>query len=145
MTVTLVIPGPADTSCFATIAEGVFDNAIDPRSLAAFLQSPSHHMVLATDGATVVGMVSANSYLHPDKPEQLWINEIGVAPSHRRRGIGRALLTRILEHLASLGFDAVWAATEHDNDASRALFASVGAKATEGVVMLEMSTGGGAS
>ncbi len=138
MSVAIVIPASEDAPIFDDIAEGVFDNPLDPGSLAAFLQSPAHHIVLATNGSTVVGMVTANSYLHPDKPEQIWINGISVSPGYRRRGIGRALLVRMLEHLASIGFDAVWAATEHDNAASRALFASVGARSAEGVVMLDM-------
>ena len=40
--------------------------------------------------------LSAVHYVHPDKlrPE-LWINEVGVAASHRRRGLGTRLLLAV--------------------------------------------------
>ena len=69
-----------------SIATEVFDHPIDPQQLEAFLADPRHLMVLAVDAGAVVGMASAVEYFHPDKPPQLWINEVGVTPTHRRQG-----------------------------------------------------------
>ncbi len=123
---------------FDRIAEGVFDGPIMPEMLDRFLGCDLHHMALAREGDLVVGMASSNIYLHPDKPVQAWINEVGVAPSHRCRGIGRSLVTAMADHLRSLGITSAWAATEHDNAASRAMFRAAGWRATEGIVMLEL-------
>ena len=42
-----------------------------------------------------MGFASGVHYVHPDKPAELWINEVGVAPSHQRRGLGKRLLQAI--------------------------------------------------
>ena len=57
---------------------------------AEFLADSRHHLAVAVDEGRVVGMASAVHYVHPDKPPELWINEVGVAPTHRGLGIGRA-------------------------------------------------------
>ena len=37
---------------------------------------------------------AAVHYVHPDKGPDLWINEVGVAPSDQGRGIGRQVMER---------------------------------------------------
>ena len=101
------------------IAADVFDGPIDEAQLAAFVTDPRHLMVLAVDGDTVVGMLSAVEYLHPDKPPQMWINEVGVTPGHRRRGIGRKLIGRLLDVAKARGCACAWLGTESDNIAAR--------------------------
>jgi aminoglycoside 6'-N-acetyltransferase I len=86
-------------------------------------------MVVAVHDGVVVGMVSAVDYVHPDKAPQLWINEVGVAPSHRRQGIGRRLLDAMLAHGRALGCTEAWLGTEEDNAAARRLYESAGSAA----------------
>ncbi|NJM06632.1 GNAT family N-acetyltransferase [Candidatus Gracilibacteria bacterium] len=76
----------------------VFDEAIDPRWTAEFFADLRHHLVVALDGTTVVGIASAVHYVHPDKAPELWINEVGVASSHHRLGIGRQIMEVLLAH-----------------------------------------------
>ena len=78
--------------------------------------------------SVAVGMATANEYLHPDKPVQIWVNEMGVAKSHRRQGIGKKLLHRILALARDRGFGEIWLGTEDDNVAARALYHSAGGK-----------------
>ena len=110
------------------VAADVFDEQIDERWTRRFLQDASHHMMLAIDDDVVVGMASAVDYVHPDKAPQLWINEVGVASSHRRRGIGRMLIDALLAHGRTLGCTEAWLGTEHDNVPARALYESAGSK-----------------
>jgi ribosomal protein S18 acetylase RimI-like enzyme len=110
------------------VAADVFDEQIDERWTRRFLQDVSHHMMLAIDDDVVVGMASAVDYVHPDKAPQLWINEVGVASSHRRRGIGRMLIDALLAHGRTLGCTEAWLGTEHDNVPARALYESAGSK-----------------
>src|SRR6516164_6881803 len=84
--------GPGDAAVLDGVAEGVFDNPLDPRWRAEFFSDPRHHLAVASDGDLVVGMASAVPYVHPDKPPELGVNEVGVAPAYRSRGLGRALL-----------------------------------------------------
>jgi aminoglycoside 6'-N-acetyltransferase I len=65
-------------------------------------------------------------YVHPDKPPELWVNEVGVAPSHQGHGIGRSLLRALFAHGRALGCAEAWLGTEESNAAARRLYASVG-------------------
>ena len=125
MTVEIRVLGVDDAAVLGNVAEDVFDNDIDPDMARRFLADPAHYMVVAIEDGTVVGMASGNDYLHPDKPIQFWVNEMGVAPPHRRRGIGKRLLRRMLDLARDLGREEVWLGTEDDNVAARALYKSL--------------------
>ena len=129
MSVIIRLLGPGEAAILGRVAADVFDDPVDPRWAHAFLADPRHHMVVALDDGLVVGMASAVDYVHPDKAPQLWINEVGVAPSHRRRGIGRRLLEALLAHGRALGCTEAWLGTEPDNVAARALYESAGSEA----------------
>ena len=81
-------------------------------------------------------MASAVHYVHPDKRPQLWINEVGVAPSHQRRGLARAILERLKALGRELGCTEAWVLTDEDNAAARATYASAGGVESHGVVMV---------
>ena len=117
-----------DFSVFDRVVPDVFDNKIDPRWANEFLNDPRHHMVVAIADEQVVGMASAVHYIHPDKPPELWINEVGVAPPYQRQGIAKQLLQALLAYGRSLGCREAWVGTDEDNTAARHLYASVGGK-----------------
>lgn len=128
--------GAADAGVLGRVAPDVFDHAVDERWTRRFLDDPRHHIIVAIDGGIVVGMCTALDYVHPDKAPQLWINEVGVASSHRRRGIARRLLDAMLAHGRSLGCTEAWLGTEHDNAPARGLYERAGARA-ESFVLYE--------
>jgi ribosomal protein S18 acetylase RimI-like enzyme len=109
-----------------TVADGVFDGPINPHHTAEFFADPRHHLAVALDGETVVGMASAVHYLHPDKPPELFINEVGVADAYQGQGLGRQLLDALIAHARTLGCAAAWVLTEDDNAVARRLYAAVG-------------------
>jgi GNAT superfamily N-acetyltransferase len=89
--------GPNDSSVLRNVGPDVFDDPIDMRATAAVLNDPRHSLVVAIDGDRVVGFASGVIYEHPDKPRQeLWVNEVGVAATHRGRGVGRGFLAVLL-------------------------------------------------
>ena len=106
-------------------APDVFDNPIDDRQLRAFLDDDRHILFVALDNDIVVGMASAVEYFHPDKQPQLWINEVGVASTHRRRGIARRLVEELLNTAKNRGCVFAWLGTDADNLAAQACFTSV--------------------
>ena len=120
--------GSADDSVLNNVASGVFDNAIDTRWTSEFLADPRHHIAVALQGEQVVGMASAVHYVHPDKPPELWVNEVGVAPSYQGMGIGKRLLAALFAHGRSLGCAEAWVGTEESNVAARRLYAAAGGK-----------------
>jgi aminoglycoside 6'-N-acetyltransferase I len=128
--------GPADAAVLDRVAEGVFDRPVQPRWRDEFLADPRHHLVVARERDLVVGFASAVHHVHPDKGPELWINEVGVAPSHQQRGIGRQLVTLLLAHARTLGCREAWVLTEDDNIPARRLYqASGGVDAGQQVIM----------
>lgn len=125
MTIEIRVLAEGDAAVLDTVATDVFDYDIKPDMARRFLADPAHHIVVAIEEGTVVGMATGNDYLHPDKPVMFWVNEMGVAPSHQRRGIGKQLLRRILDLAKELGREEAWLGTEVDNVAARALYKSL--------------------
>ena len=121
-----IVPLSHDTMALLDRVENeVFDAPIRPDALAAFLDDSRHVMMLAEAEGRVVGMASGSELLHPDKAPQLFINEVGVAPGWRRRGIARALVAGLVEVARVRGCDYVWLGTETDNEGGNACFGSV--------------------
>ena len=121
--ITIRLLGRGDELVLENVADGVFDHPIDPVLAREFLADARHHLVVACAGATVVGMASALHYVHPDKPAELWVNEVGVAPQHRCQGIGTRLLDALFAHARALGCREAWLGTEASNGAARRLYA----------------------
>lgn len=115
-----------DIAVFDHVAEDVFDDPVRLDLAAEFLRDPRHHIAVALDGGVVVGMASAVHYIHPDKPAQLFINEVGVALPHQHQGIASELIARLLAHGRALGCTEAWVAADEDNGPARALYAHVG-------------------
>ncbi len=137
MAIIIRVLGSDDAGVLEQVAVDVFDNEVDPRWSAEFLADPRHHLAVALDDGQVVGMASAVHYVHPDKPPELWINEVAVAPSHRHRGIGRQLLDALFARGRTLGCQEAWVLTEQNNAAARGLYGAVGGvEAPEPVVMV---------
>ncbi|MEP6687898.1 MAG: GNAT family N-acetyltransferase [Gemmatimonadales bacterium] len=126
MSIDIRILTAADEAVLAHVAPGVFDHDVDPALTAEFLRDPRHHLAVAIDGTTVVGFASAVDYVHPDKPRELWINEVGVAPSHQRQGLGRLLLRAVLDLGRQLGCRDAWVLTSPANGPAVRLYESVG-------------------
>lgn len=70
----------------------LFDDPPHTEWLTEFLDDDRHHMALAVEGLECVGFLSAVDYVHPDKPPQMWINELGVVETRRRQGIATRLI-----------------------------------------------------
>lgn len=115
-----------DESVLAGLAHGVFDDPIHWPAARTFLEDPRHHLAVATEGDVVVGFASGVHYVHPDKPQpEFWINEVGVAPSHRGRGVGKALLTALLAVAQGEDCAEAWVLTERDNHPAMRLYRSL--------------------
>jgi len=129
MAIEIKLLAPGDDCLLRRCAADVFDHAIDPKLTAEFLNDPRHHLAVAVDdNGIVVGMASGVHYVHPDKPAEMWINEVGVASTHRGRGIGRQLLAALLGHARKLGCREAWVLTDRSNTAAMKLYASQGGR-----------------
>ena len=123
--------GPGDAGVLDRVAEEVFDEPVRPDHLRAYLADPTTLMLVALDGPLVVGQCAAVIHRHPDKPSELYVDELGVSPAWQRRGIGRELMRRILDEGRARGCEEAWLGTEPDNAAANALYAGLGGDPVE--------------
>jgi aminoglycoside 6'-N-acetyltransferase I len=121
-----VLAGPKDRAALERVAPDVFDRGIDPALAAEFLADPRHHLVVAIDAGVVVGFASAVHYVHPDKPAELWINEVGVAATHRGRGVAKQVVSEMLNVARRLGCHEAWVLTDRKNVPALRLYDSCG-------------------
>src|SRR6185436_789529 len=108
MSITVRILKADDQQLLARVATGVFDHSVQDRLSQEFLSDARHHLAVAIDSGVVVGMASAVHYVHPDKEPQLWINEVGVAPTHQNQGLGKQLVTALLGLARELKCTEAW-------------------------------------
>jgi aminoglycoside 6'-N-acetyltransferase I len=116
----------ADAAVLEHIADGVFDEPVIPAMAREFLDDPRHVICVAIEDGVVIGFASGVRYVHPDKPSEFWVNEVGVAPSHHRRGAGKAIMSALLAHVRADGCREAWVLTDEDNTAARALYRAAG-------------------
>jgi ribosomal protein S18 acetylase RimI-like enzyme len=125
--VTIRILEPSDISLLENVAPDVFDEFPKPELSREFLNDPRHHLAVAvTELNLVVGMASGVHYIHPDKRPQMFVNEVGVAPAYEGHGIGKRLISALLDHASKLGCTEAWTATEPGNVRAQALYSRVG-------------------
>jgi GNAT superfamily N-acetyltransferase len=138
--------GAGDASVLERVAPEVLDRGVQRALAAEFLADPRHHIAVAVEDGTVVAFASGVHYVHPDKPAELWINEVGVSPAHRRRGLGAAVLGALLAEGRRLGFVNAWVLTDRGNPAAMSLYRSCGGvEAKEDAVMFEFPLAAGPS
>ena len=106
----------------ANVAPGVFDHDIDLVRLTTFLAQPINWLGVALHDDLVVGMVMSVILYTPDKPPELFLNEIGTGDDWRRKGIARSLMQKLFERADSEGIEEIWLGTEPDNDAANGLY-----------------------
>lgn len=111
-----------NTDLLARVAEDVFDGEITPDRLGWFLAAPGHVMFVAVEADQVVGQIRGMVHLQPDRASDLYIDNLGVAPSHKRRGIATMLIAALIAWAKAQGCISVWLATETDNDEAIGLY-----------------------
>ena len=126
MSVEIRILGPNERGVLTRVAPDVFDHDIDMALSEEFLRDPRHHLAVAIDAGVVVGFASAVHYVHPDKAPELWVNEVGVAPSHRRQGVAERLLRTLFTRGAQLGCRTGWVLTSPANMGAMRLYEAAG-------------------
>ncbi len=108
--------------------EEVFVDPMTPELLADRASVEGHLLVVAVDDDRTVGQCAAIVQHLAHKAPELHVENVGVAPSHRRRGIASAMLREAMAWGRELGCDEAWIATDVDNDEANALYRSLGSQ-----------------
>jgi ribosomal protein S18 acetylase RimI-like enzyme len=128
--------GPADAHLLDRVAAEVFDEPIRADRLAAYLADPNNLLLVALADGEVVGQVACVVHRHPDKPTELYVDEVGVTPALHRRGVARRMMDDAFAWGRELGCEEAWVGTESDNEAAIALYRSLGQQPVP-IVMFE--------
>jgi GNAT superfamily N-acetyltransferase len=107
--VTIRILGPSDDAVLQSVAPEVFDNALNPALAAEFLRDPR-----------LLRSMKA------------WWWGSPRAPTHRGRGLGKAIIQVLREHARRLGCRKAWVLTDRTNHVAMRLFASAGGEEAAG-------------
>lgn len=85
--------------------------------------------LLAYDGPTPIGFLRGTA-LHQLETQrlQMFLYELAVARSCRRRGVGRALIERLLADCRRRGFDEVFVFTSPGNRPAVGLYVATGGR-----------------
>ena len=119
-------------------APDLFDAPPSEEWTTRFLQSEGHHLLVALDDdGAAIGFVTGVETTHPDKGTEMFLYELGVDEPWRRRGVGRALVEALAQLARERGCYGMWTGTESGNAAALATYASAGAAASEGTVILD--------
>lgn len=130
--------GPAAGPAELVAASDLFDFPVSEHGAREFLAMPGHRLLLArTPDGTAVGFVSGVLMRHPDKEPEMFVYELGVAQSHRRRGIATALLRALAMEALALDCTGMWTGTERGNAAALATYRSLGATVDAESVFIE--------
>lgn len=124
--------GPSDVALGLQAVRSIKQPEPDPTFeegyLARFLSRPENVLIVADIGGTPVGFLLAYRMDRIDRDRRMiCFYEIDVASSHRRRGVGRAMI----EALKTLGRQEratrIWLVTGRSNTAAVSLFEASGA------------------
>ena len=115
-----------DAPLMASLHLQCFDKAWDANAMATFIGGPGMLCLLGfvgDDAPLPAGLLIARSAA--DEAELL---TLGVAPSCRRLGVGRALLNRAAGLLSSAGAQRLFLEVDEGNSAALALYRAIGAE-----------------
>jgi ribosomal protein S18 acetylase RimI-like enzyme len=118
-----------DEAILGRVAADVFDETIDPKLLTAYLAEANHHLIVAVKDGEVVGQIRAVIHKHPDRADELYIDNLGVTPSLQRQGIATKLFSAMLELGKQANCKDAWLATEQDNEQAKRFYETYGVRA----------------
>jgi ribosomal protein S18 acetylase RimI-like enzyme len=111
-----------NSALLSSVDEDVFDHAITPEWLEPFLAAPGHALFVAVEDGMVVGHARGIVHMQPDKASDLYIDNLGVAESHKRMGVATRLVRDLTDWGKAGGCAYVWVATEPDNEVAIAFY-----------------------
>jgi len=143
MNTSIVIKQETVDSDIATICSGIrpdewdTDNEMesyDETALHEYLSHEDNILLVAYDTDEIVGLLLATKIYLPyarGRSNWMYVDELDTKPSHRRRGIARSLMQRIIEIARDRGMSEVYVATERDNTNARVFYESLHPAETE--------------
>ena len=95
------------------------------------LDRENTRLTFAKDGQKIIGVLMCEESLTYNKENNAkngWANILGVNPSHRKSGIGRALLSNGMKWIYNQGMDTIYLGMDAENSKALGLYTSLGYK-----------------
>ena len=127
---------PRDAGLAQALVRAFKRSAPGAEHLRAWLADARCVLLAALERGAPVGWVYGYELPRIDGTQPMYLlYEIDVAPAHRRRGIGAALLAHIVEQARALGATRVTLLTDGDNARAQALYRRLGFAASSMLAM----------
>jgi len=132
--VTVRVGLPTDHRAVAALDASCFDEfwRYDAESMRGYLES--ERLGVAESGGRVIGYTLCTVH-----GAEATIGRLAVAPEHRGRGIGTAMLADAVVYVARKGAQAVTLCTQEENDDSRRLYRRTGFREAPGRLVSTVS------
>ena len=114
--------GADNASLLNDIAPGVFEAPVREDFLSTCLDNSQQFLIVAVGDGQVVGKAISYVFHFPEKPSEIYIEEIDVAKDWRRQGVASALMQAVGAEGKRRGIAEYWLVTEKDNKGARALY-----------------------
>jgi ribosomal-protein-alanine N-acetyltransferase len=123
----LRVATPADLEPIMALETATFESdAWSSESMSSELASEHTYYVFAFEPETPDVLAGYGGLLAPEDSGEGDIQTLAVAPSARRKGLGRTLVTALLAEAAARGAEEVFLEVRADNPNARALYDSLG-------------------
>jgi len=104
---------------------------IDEESARLFLSNPMNYFFACIDNNKIIGYACGYELNRLDNAgNMLYIHGVGVHENYRRQGVGKQMMTAIKQLCRLSGICKMFLDTHKTNTAARALYDSVGGKAS---------------
>lgn len=127
-----------DLPMLAAASSDLFDAPVTAARLSRYLAAPEHMMLIAFEDGFAIGQARGMIQHHPDRDPELYVETLGVAPRHRRRGVARTLVGGMLDWGRSMGCVAAWVGTELDNAPANALYRRLGRPGSVNLYLIDL-------
>ncbi|QLC25185.1 GNAT family N-acetyltransferase [Parasphingopyxis algicola] len=112
----------ANAMLLDAVEKRVFEAPVRADFLSTCLANPNQFLIVAEAEGRVIGKALAYIFHFPDKPSEIYVEEIDVAKDWRRKGIATGLMDAVGAEGRKRGIAEYWLITEKDNDRARSLY-----------------------
>lgn len=112
------------------LMSGVFEEKQQPLSeiyLSRLLSSDSFWAVVAFSGDELLGGLTAHTLpMTRSETSEIFIYDVAVHPAHQRKGIGKALVTKLCEYSKQVGADVALVPAENEDTHAIDFYKAIG-------------------
>jgi ribosomal protein S18 acetylase RimI-like enzyme len=133
-TITIRLLGPDDVDVLDRVRPGTFAQDPDPVHAWAFLTTGVNATTVALSEGQVVGYATGIVIMHPNRPREFLVTDLGVHQEFRGRGLGTRLVERLRNVAAERGCESMAMLSESSNGGAQRVSEKLLGGETESVV-----------